>query len=310
MGPVIEIYSRAGRLLSRQRMPSDSFTVGRGYSNDLLLDDPYVKSEHMHIMANEYGDWRIVDVDIPYQEAVVKSGEELLVGKTRLKIFDHSYAVAPARNVNDFESSLISSGRLVTCVGLMLLAMLLQAIEAYISSSSEVRWTIIFSEALIAGASFIIVAGFWALLSRLLRHEERFLSLLVLLLKVSVFMWLFDMLISLIGFNLNDPDVIFVIGALFAGFVTAYYIYACLVLVTLLSRRIQSIAALVAGIMVTLLISADLVIGLDKFSARVSYSGSMYPAAVVVADGVTTEDFIDGTIEMFFQADENKLVSF
>jgi hypothetical protein len=310
MGPVVEIHSRAGRLLFRQRMPSDSFTVGRGYNNDLLLDDPYVKAEHVHIKANENGDWRIVDADNPYQESVIKSGEELLVGKTRLKIFDQSYAVTAARNVNDFESSLISSGRLLVCVGLMLLAIVLQAGEAYMSSASEVRWTIIVSEALVAGASFIFIAGFWALLSRLLRHEERFLPLLVLLLKVSVFMWLFDVVISLIGFNFNDPETIFVIGALFAGFVTAYYIYACLVLVTSLGRRTQSIASLVTGIMVTLLISADLVIGLDKFSAGVNYSGSMYPPVVVVTNGVTTEDFIAGTLEVFVEADENKLVKF
>ena len=310
MGPVVEIHSRAGRLLSRQRMPSDSFSVGRGYNNDLLLDDPYVKAEHVYIKANENGNWRIVDVDNPYKEAVVTSGEELLVGKTRLKIFDASYAVPVARNVNDFESNLISSGRLFACAGLMLLGMVLQAGEAYMSSASEVRWTIIFSEALVAGASFIFIAGFWALLARLLRHEERFLPLLTVLLKVSVFMWLFDVVISLLGFNLNDPEAIFVIGALFAGFVTAYYIYACLVLVTSLSRRMQAIAALVTGVMVTLLISADLVIGLDKFSAGVNYSGSIYPPVVVVTNGVTTEDFIDGTVEVFVQADENKLVKF
>jgi hypothetical protein len=310
MGPVVEIHSRAGRLLSRQRMPSDCFSVGRGYNNDLLLDDPYVKAEHVCIKSNENGDWRIVDVDNPYKEAVVKSGEELLVGKTRLKIFDASYAVPAARNVNDFESSLISGGRLVVCAGLMLLGMVLQAGEAYISSASEVRWTIIFSEALVAGASFIFIAGFWALLARLLRHEERFLPLLTLLLKVSVLMWLFDVVISLLGFNLNDPDAIFVIGALFAGLVTAYYIYACLVLVTSLGRRTQSIASLVVGIMATLLISADLVIGVDKFNDGVRYSGSMYPSVVVVTNGITVEDFIDGTAEVFAAADENKLVKF
>lgn len=310
MGPVIEIYSRAGRMLFRQRMPTNSFTVGRGYNNDLLLDDPYVKADHMYIEAREDGEWTIIDPEKSEQKTIVKSGEELIVGKTRLKIFDQSYVVAPARNVNDFESNLISSGGLLSCVGFMLLAMVLQASEAYLSSASEVRWTIIVSEALIAGASFIVVAGFWALLSRLLRHEERFLPLLVLLLKVSIFMWLFDMVISLLGFNLNDPDAIFIIGALFVGLVTAYYIYACLVLVTLLSRRIQSIASLVAGVMVTLLISADLVIGLDKFSAGVNYSGSMYPAVVVVANGVTVEDFINGTAEVFAEADENKTVKY
>ena len=103
------------------------------------------------------------------------------------------------------------------CVGLMLVALVLQAGAAYISSATEVRWAIVFSEALVAGASFILVAGFWALLSRLLRHEERFLPLLAVLLKVSVLMWVFDTAISWIGFNLNDPEAIFVIGALVAG---------------------------------------------------------------------------------------------
>jgi hypothetical protein len=288
-------------------MPGDSFTVGRGYNNDLLLDDPYVKAEHVHIKANENGDWRIVDADNPYQEAVVKSGEALVVGKTRLKIFDATYAVPAAKNVNDFESSLISSGRLSVCVGLMLLAVVLQAAEAYVSSASEVRWTIVFTEALVAAASFMFIAGFWALLSRLLRHEERFLPLLTVLLKASVLMWLFDLVISLLGFNLNDPKLIFIIGSLLAGVITAYYFYACLVLVTSLRRRVQSIASLVMGVMVTLLVSADLVIGVDKFSAGVNYSGSMYPPVVIVANGISVEDFISATADVFAKADENIL---
>ena len=81
-------------------------------------------------------------------------------------------------------------------------------------------------------------------------------------------------------------------------------------LVTSLSRRTQSVASLVVGIMATLLISADLVIGVDKFNDGVRYSGSMYPSVVVVANGITVEDFIDGTAEVFAGADENKLVKF
>jgi hypothetical protein len=189
----------------------------------------------------------------------------------------------------------------------MLLAMVLQAAEAYVASASEVRWTIVFSEALVAGASFMFIAGFWALLSRLLRHEERFLPLLTVLLKVSVLMWLVDLVISLLGFNLNDPVLIFIVGALLAGVITAYYFYACLVLVTSLGRRVQSIASIVVGIMVTLLISADLVIGVDKFSAGVNYSGSMYPSVVIAANGISVEDFISGTADVFAKADENKL---
>jgi hypothetical protein len=36
----------------------------------------------------------------------------------------------------------------------------------------------------------------------------------------------------------------------------------------------------------------------------------MYPAVVVVANGVTVEDFINGTAEVFAEADENKTVKY
>lgn len=51
----VEILSRHRSVLSRHRCEGRVVRVGRAYTNDVVLDDPYVAAEHLHIARDENG---------------------------------------------------------------------------------------------------------------------------------------------------------------------------------------------------------------------------------------------------------------
>jgi Inner membrane component of T3SS, cytoplasmic domain len=58
----IEVTSKASALPMRQRITGDTFSVGRGYQNDLIIDDPAVSSAHVRFSRDETGAWWIDDL--------------------------------------------------------------------------------------------------------------------------------------------------------------------------------------------------------------------------------------------------------
>ncbi len=58
----IEVTSKAGALTMRQRITGDTFSVGRGYQNDLIVDDPAVSPAHIRFSRDETGAWWIDDL--------------------------------------------------------------------------------------------------------------------------------------------------------------------------------------------------------------------------------------------------------
>jgi len=86
-------------------------TIGRSYSSDVILYDPFVSPTHLTVV-NEGDDISIFDLDsgngtklsdksvLRNQTRKVKSGEEIIVGKTKLKVFLPSYTVEPEKIID------------------------------------------------------------------------------------------------------------------------------------------------------------------------------------------------------------------
>ena len=54
MGPVmwIEVLSRHGEAIQRQRIDGDEARIGRDFDNDVVVDDPHVAPHHARIFRN------------------------------------------------------------------------------------------------------------------------------------------------------------------------------------------------------------------------------------------------------------------
>lgn len=110
MDPVIwvEILSRHREVVARHRFAASELRVGRGYDNDVVLDDPYVAIHHLRLWRAETGDLVAEDAgsanglfrdgDRRRQQRVTLDGDTILrIGNVRLRVRETGYAVPQER---------------------------------------------------------------------------------------------------------------------------------------------------------------------------------------------------------------------
>ena len=110
MGEVIwvEVLSRSGEVAARHRCTGPEIRIGRGYGNDVILDDPYIAPEHLLIRRDDAGVLVAENVGGANGLFVGQSRQatgritldgnrSIRVGHTDLRIREASHAVPRAR---------------------------------------------------------------------------------------------------------------------------------------------------------------------------------------------------------------------
>jgi hypothetical protein len=104
----VEILSRHRDVTSRVQIAGRSATVGRGYDNDVIVDDPYVAPHHLRVSRGEAGELVAEDLGSAngtyldggkarITRAVIDGAKPLRIGQTLLRVRSSAYAVEPER---------------------------------------------------------------------------------------------------------------------------------------------------------------------------------------------------------------------
>ena len=108
----IEILSRNDEVVARHRVrcatPGEEVRIGRGYDNDVIVDDPYVAARHLRIVREESGalvaedlgsaNGLVADQDRRRVERAVLDGRRSIqIGRTRLRVREADHAVEAER---------------------------------------------------------------------------------------------------------------------------------------------------------------------------------------------------------------------
>lgn len=184
---VLEIADQRGRLLQRVRLGPGPCTIGRGYRNDVMLDDPYVDPDHLRIEPNEAGDWIVTDLGSANGTTVVTTGHflkqgllqvghELRIGHTSIRVVSVDQPVPPAQRLGDSTGVLgryVEPRRAAVILGG---ALVLTGVSQYLGSSSEQS----FAELATPGLSLLLLAALWATVwaftNRIVAHRFRLIS--------------------------------------------------------------------------------------------------------------------------------------
>lgn len=197
---IIEVVNVLGHVLERHKFDDFPIKFGRGYDNDLILSDPYVSPEHCHLVNTDAG-WQISDLGSEngfiikskdYNSSnIVKSGEEIVIGKTRLRIYapDHrvdATHILPASNgFSDIANKTIIALLAVT------ITLAVYLVNYYLVTSREIPFIKLLAAALPAILSAAFWAGIWAFIGRIIKHKANFkLQLTVTLAFVIALMFI------------------------------------------------------------------------------------------------------------------------
>ena len=218
---------------NRHYYPVESFPVkiGRGYDNDIIVADPYVCPEHLIVDRDEQG-WLVRDREstngIQNQQASIiraDSGDALIIGRTRIRLFTPDHPVKPARSLHEkhnIAGFFIGLG--IICVVLMLLGAGYY-VDLYLSTSGKIE-----TDKLIAGSlpilgGVLIWAGLWSLLTYIVKRKLFFKfqliasSIYILLTIIS------ENMISYLEYNINSVMLVESLSYVSAGLLFAVLLY-------------------------------------------------------------------------------------
>lgn len=315
MAIVLEILNRNGRVQSTSRFDQQTLTLGRDYSNDLILRDPHVGPQHARLSFNEQQNhWQIENLSVVnparlgsgvelVEPQPVASGELIVLGQTKVRLMLPQHPVAATK-------PLVASSKLLDYlsmppVALLLLSalLLLTLLDIYLEQVSLFQWQELLLQSLLILLIPIFWALFWSLIGRLFAHDSRFafhLSLGTLMLLVF---HLFELVLEYGRFMFNLDSLMDWVALVFDAALTIGVLVLALTVATQLQQKRRWLVA--AGLTFSL-IGVSL---LYEFSEGDGYQshGDGYllkPPFAMVQRPVPSDQFLAEMDELFTELDQ------
>ena len=188
---VVEILDSRGGVRSRARLDRFPAGIGRSYTNDVILDDPYACPQHLQLVREDDGTLVVVDTgsingttEVGQRQnlarVVVRPGLQLRIGRTQLRFRDPTQPVAatiPDKGANADTSRL---GRPIAAIVVSVMIVALFTVLGWLGTYES---TTIEQQAF-AGVGVLMMlvlwAGAWSLASRMIIQRFNFLAHLTL----------------------------------------------------------------------------------------------------------------------------------
>ncbi len=304
----LEVLDRRGRVAHRHRLVNLPATIGRAYSNDIIIDDPYVSP--LHLRLTQYGNVLIAeDLDsenglltearMRVPRLALATGVTFRIGNTDVRFCTENQPVAPtileASDRFDVLTLIRTPARRAAALAATLTAF---ALTFYLGSYDKITWAEPIGGALGGMVVLAMWAGGWAFGNRVVGHQFRFLdhlawaaastlALLVVLIIQGyaefIFSWttLTDALGGLVTLAL--------IGALFYGHLT--------IIGSMPFKRRLGVAASVAVGLIAILGLLS-VAGENEFSNEIPWDGTLKPLGPGLLSTITVEDFNEAAADL------------
>ena len=139
---IIELVGRGSRHFDLQHVSGEKVRIGRGLDNDIILSDPHVCAHHAVIEENDSGELVLKDLGSlngtftskhqPIAEGCnVESGDEFIVGKTHIRIYQRDHAVAPTIQLTWVEKLAHLAGKPLFAGAVFFFAVLMSVLFQY-----------------------------------------------------------------------------------------------------------------------------------------------------------------------------------
>ncbi|GHG76845.1 FHA domain-containing protein [Comamonas sp. JC664] len=300
---------------ARHRLDRFPVSVGRGYGNDVILDDPKVSSEHLRIERREDGALVLRDVGsqngtyrmdpwTQLAELELASDTRVSVGDTVLRFRARSHPVektlvaappsAPRPRV--FEQPRTFSLALQALLAASLL-------EGYLANYGRTDWGELTVALVVPLGITFLWAGGWSMASRIARRQFHFrthatVAALVLLGAVVI-----QPLLTLVGFSLGvSANLAWAHHLAFLGLMAWGLFWHLRYVTRWESARLVRVIAVVT-LSFGALSRADAWLGNESFSTELAFRRALLPPALRLVGTEPVDDFFAETLKVQEQVD-------
>lgn len=308
----IELLDRHGDVASRHPVHAWPVRIGRAYSSDLVLDDPYVAVRHLEILPGEEGRYRVKLLDsingmtIDSQrgkptEASIDVNDVVRIGQTQLRIRPLDYAVAAEKRLPG-NGWLRRWPMMIAGVVALLLAHLL---TLWLDYNHDEGYSILVRPLLNDIPVLLLWVGFWALIGRVLSGRANFIAHTVIAtLGTALIMLLNGLFYGYADFSFNTSLVSNVLSEVIETLIIGIMLYQHIGLVSRIGRRRLGVIVAVLMLGMVGLIHGTDHLAADKELARMSYSDTIGPPALLLVRGESVGEFIAAANKLKAEVDE------
>jgi pSer/pThr/pTyr-binding forkhead associated (FHA) protein len=315
---LIEALDSHGRVQWRERFALNDerrrLTIGRSLEADLTLDDPFAAALHAAIEITPEG--RVFASDLGSDNGIVVAGKRhqgasdvevtggtLQVGRTRLRIRTSHETLAPEKPDQRRPATWLHDPKWIAGIGATAAAAQ-TAYATWFDAPRDMTTTVVTALVAICIASSLWIA-FWALLSRVIVGQGRWLRHAAIFLGVAVATVVIDGVLGVTRFALSLPPWE-TLAAWAGAAVMALLLYLHVTTATNLSRRR---AAIIACIVPALLVGAGNWAQARQQVRNVNYIGDslrIYPPGLRLRQADTIESLFEDAASLRAAADEKR----
>lgn len=306
---IIEEISHGHKLLGRHKFAADSISIGRGYDNDIIISDPHVCADHLHLQFNGEH-WFVSDqgsINGSYLEHSkeniiqhqVKSGDIITIGKSQVRLVFPSHPVDDSIAISPFES-LINLARhpLALALNISLFAFIAGWIID-LGNVNEVTLTQMIVPTIGLTFAFALWPAGLALVSHLTKHDARFWTQVGISFIFFNLMWFSDIFENIVHFNTSSNfSMVWIIAIIPLLLAFCLFWLNCYVGFHMTLRRRN----LVSLCLVLLLFGGSLIIQMSKqpdFNPRPQFNTKIMSPAFLFAPSSNVERFVSDSAKLF-----------
>jgi hypothetical protein len=288
---------------ARHRLERFPVTVGRGYANDVILDDPKVSTVHLRLERGEGGAVVLRDVGsrngtfqvepwAPLAELVLVDDTRVAVGDTVLRFRSRAHAVEVTRitarpsapRAQPFDRPFAFPAVLAVAVGASLL-------DAHLTNYEKTDWGALALAVFAPVAATFVWALLWSIASKIARRQFHFgahgsigsLGLLGVL--------AFPAVLDLLTFSLSlGTWVGWVLLLLFLGWAGCVLFWHLRYVTRWEPKRLAGVLAVVLGCFGALL-RAEALLGEEEFTPYIEFERTLLPPAFRLVPAHSVDDF-------------------
>ena len=219
---IIEVLDRFGKVKERLKVTDFPCRIGRGYDNDIILDDPYISPSHVELILDGSDNVIINDlrsVNGMYSLAPLKRQDSLVlqdnqrirIGQTDIRFRTSFFLVK--ETIQDLRkphsvASLFGKGLTLPLVWGLLVAFVLWI--TYLENVTDVTLTQLLSKSLPIFILLPLWAFAWSIVSKIVTHKFYFVYhavwvsvILILLTMIGIVFEYIEFILGLAAFNDN-----------------------------------------------------------------------------------------------------------
>ena len=300
----IEILDGKGSVIERHGVESFPVNIGRAYTNQVIVNDPYVCPMHLTIAPDELGRLAARDLasvnglrDGVRDERVttleIHSGTQFRIGHTLLRYCSIDHPLAPTAVDRIAKTRRPASPVITGAAAVLVLAVL--CVESYLSSVERVTALNIISEPLPIISIMLGWAGLWALASRLIVSRFYFAPHLTIISAAFLTLTMVGVISEWSEFFFPALPIQWLTDLLGYGLVLAGLVFGHLGFASALRQRARLWTALAVSVAVVGMNTISYFAARSKFSTVMEYTAVLKPIDAALLPAISTEQFIDGT---------------